>query len=720
MSALPPHRHSSRGALTARGVILRGLAAVIGVGVLAAWAVTQYAALRLGFHPSLGRPWLPALPGREELLHLAAWALWGAALLLLVPKRTRLLAPLAAVLGAGAFAWSLGPLFTPFHVVVWAQRFPAAAAVRELWGPGFRLLGLATGAAAVVATVGVVVGIRRLKPQSDLHGSARWATEREVKDAGLFAETGLILGRWPGRNGRGRILRHDGPEHVFVFAPTRSGKGVSLVVPNLLTWPHSVLVHDMKGENWVLSAGWRSRELGSLCLKFDPTCADGSGARYNPLLEIRMGDQEVRDAQNVADILVDPNGDRIRDHWDRTAHSLLVGLILHVLYAEQEKTLAGCAHFLARPDRPIDLSLEAMLATEHAPPNHPGWRDPVTGEWLRTHPTVAAAARALIDKSPNERSGVLSTALSFLDLYRDPILAQNTAVSDFALEDLVSHERPVSLYLTVPPSDLSRTRPLVRLLLNQACRRLTERMDFSEGRGRGAGKHPLLLMLDEFPALGKLQFFQESLAYLAGYDIRAMLITQDLSQHQGVYGRQESITANCHVRIAFAANKPETAELLSQMAGDTTVPHEQLSYRGGSLLSTDRNTTHQEIRRRLLTPDEAMRLDPDHAVVFVAGQQPIYARKLRYYQDRRLCCRAAVEPTSGPVLPSSSRSGWKSLTPCTPSQPMVASERLTQCAASAPLDRGCEYGRTAVETRQTELASGLVERLGDQFRADGR
>jgi type IV secretion system protein VirD4 len=344
------------------------------------------------------------------------------------------------VLGAGTFAWSLGPIFAPFHLFVRAQRLGSTAAAHQFWQSAFLALGVTTAASAVVAAIVVAVASKRLKPQSDLHGSARWATEREARDAGLFAEKGLILGQWPGREGR--ILRHDGPEHVFVFAPTRSGKGVSLVVPSLLTWPHSVLVHDMKGENWVLSAGWRSRELDRLCLKFDPTCSDGSGARYNPLLEIRMGDQEVRDAQNVADILVDPNGDRIRDHWDRTAHSLLVGLILHVLYAETEKTLAGCA---ARPDRPVDLSLAVLLATEHAPPGHPGWRDPVTGESLRTHPTVAAAARALMDKAPNERSGVLSTALSFLDLYRDPIPAQNTAVSDFALGDLVSHERPVSL-----------------------------------------------------------------------------------------------------------------------------------------------------------------------------------------------------------------------------------------------------------------------------------
>ncbi len=662
MTAQPPYRLSRKPELTPKNVIARGLAAVVGVVALASWALTQRAAWTLGFHASLGKPWLPAIPDKAPMLHIAAWVLWGAAVLALVPRRWRLLAPILAALGAGAFAWSLGPVYTPFHFLVWAKRLAANDAARAFWHSGFQTLAITGGTAALVALVAVAIALKRLPQQSDLHGSARWATEQEVKEAGLFSETGLILGQSPGRKGRGRILRHDGPEHVFVFAPTRSGKGVSLVLPNLLTWPHSVLVHDMKGENWVLSAGWRSRELGSVCIKFDPTCTDGSGARYNPLFEIRMGDQEVRDTQNVADILVDPNGDRIRDHWDRTAHSLLVGVILHVLYAEPEKTLAGCARFLARPDRPIDTALEIMMATEHAPPDHPGWDDPVSGTWTRTHPAAAAAARALLDKSPNERSGVLSTALSFLDLYRDPILARNTAVSDFALEDLVSHEKPVSLYLTVPPSDLSRTRPLVRLLLNQACRRLTERMDFADGRGRGAGKHPLLLMLDEFPALGKLQFFQESLAYLAGYDIRAMLITQDLSQHQGVYGRQESITANCHVRIAFAANKPETAELLSQMAGETTVSHDQLSYRGGGLAAmAQQQTTRQETRRRLLTADETTRVDPDHQLVFIAGLQPIYARKQRYFEDQDLRARSALTaPLRSARLPPGS-SGWSTL-----------------------------------------------------------
>src|SRR5205085_6077520 len=159
-----------------------------------------------------------------------------------------------------------------------------------------------------------------------------------------------------------RYLRHDGPEHVMAFAPTRSGKGVGLVVPTLLGWTGSAVVHDIKGENWQLTAGWRSRF--SHCLLFNPT--DARSARYNPLLEVRKGDNEVRDAQNIADILVDPEGAlERRNHWEKTSHSLLVGAILHVLYAEADKTLAGVANFLSDPSRRIETTLNAMLATPH-------------------------------------------------------------------------------------------------------------------------------------------------------------------------------------------------------------------------------------------------------------------------------------------------------------------------------------------------------------------
>ena len=242
---------------------------------------------------------------------------------------------------------------------------------------------------------------------------------REVRDAGLLAPDGVVLG-WFAQ----RYLRHDGPEHVLCFAPTRSGKGVGLVVPTLLTWPGSAIVHDIKGENWQLTAGWRAR-FGRVLL-FDPT--NPASAAYNPLLEVRRGDSEVRDVQNIADILVDPEGAlERRNHWEKTSHSLLVGAILHVLYAEQDKTLAGVAGFLSDPRRPIERTLAAMMTTPHL------------GD--RPHPVVASAARELLNKSDNERSGVLSTAMSFLGLYRDPVVAQVTRRCDWRIADLVEAAR---------------------------------------------------------------------------------------------------------------------------------------------------------------------------------------------------------------------------------------------------------------------------------------
>ena len=229
-------------------------------------------------------------------------------------------------------------------------------------------------------------------------------------------------------------------------------------MPTLLTWPGSCIVHDIKGENWNLTSGFRARH--GRVLLFDPTNA--KSAAYNPLLEVRRGEWEVRDVQNVADVLVDPEGSlERRNHWEKTSHALLVGAILHVLYAEPDKTLAGVAGFLSDPKRPIEATLRAMMTTAHLGEAGP-------------HPVIASAARELLNKSENERSGVLSTAMSFLGLYRDPVVAQVTRRCDWRIRDLVEGDRPATLYLVVPPSDISRTKPLVRLILNQIGRRLTE------------------------------------------------------------------------------------------------------------------------------------------------------------------------------------------------------------------------------------------------------
>lgn len=551
--------------------ILWGQVLAVGAIVLAfVWAATQWTAWRLGFQPELGAP----------LTMLAGW-----------------------------------PVYKPHAFFIWWFYFDAYAPRVFMEGAGIAASG---GIVSIGAAILMSLWRAREAGKIVTYGSARWATAREVEAAGLFRPDGVVLGRM-----RQRYLRHDGPEHVLCFAPTRSGKGVGLVVPTLLTWPASVIVHDIKGENWELTAGWRGR-LGKVIL-FDPTNAASSP--YNPLLEVRRGDWEVRDVQNIADILVDPEGAlERRNHWEKTSHSLLVGTILHLLYAEADKTLAGVANFLSDPRRPIETTLHAMMRTPHL------------GE-AGVHPVVASAARELLNKSENERSGVLSTAMSFLGLYRDPVVAKVTARCAWRISDLMNADAPVSLYLVVPPSDISRTKPLIRLILNQIGRRLTE--DLSK-----PCRHSLLLMLDEFPALGRLDFFESQLAFMAGYGVRAFLIAQSLNQIEKAYGQNNAILDNCHVRVAFSTNDERTAKRVSDALGTATEQRAMKNYAGHRLAPWLGHlmVSRQETARALLTPGEIMQLPPDDEIVMLSGCPPIKAKKVRYYKGRAFTARLLPPP----------------------------------------------------------------------------
>jgi type IV secretion system protein VirD4 len=483
-----------------------------------------------------------------------------------------------------------------------------------------------------------------------------------VKRAGLLGPDGVVLGRL----GRA-YLRHDGPEHVLCFAPTRSGKGVGLVVPSLLTWPGSVIVHDIKGENWTLTAGFRAR-YGRVLL-FDPT--NGASAAYNPLLEVRRGEWEVRDVQNIADILVDPEGSlERRNHWEKTSHSLLVGAILHVLYAEPDKTLAGVAGFLSDPRRPIEASLKVMMTTPHLGAAGP-------------HPVIASAARELLNKSDNERSGVLSTAMSFLGLYRDPVVARVTRRCDWRIVDLIAGDRPAMLYLVVPPSDISRTKPLIRLVLNQIGRRLTEEL---RARNR---RHHMLLMLDEFPALGRLDFFESALAFMAGYGLKSFLIARSLNQIEKAYGSNNSILDNCHVRVCFATNDERTAKRVSDALGIATELRAMKNYAGhrlspwlGHLM-----VSRQETARPLLTAGEVMQLPPNDELVLMSGCPPIRAKKARYFEDRRFAERIVPPPEPGATSNPAVSDEWSSLPLRRPSATLVAEIDKPQDAANSGLRR---------------------------------
>src|SRR2546426_401748 len=706
-TGMPLYRLPSGRRNDAAGIVL-GAASPGAVGiVLAVGVATQYVAVQLHFHPSLGPPLLTVPPPHQMWLAPGAAvvaALGAAGLTRAWSRRWAGWLFLAAGL---LLALRLGPLYPPFHFFLWWWRFGDASRTAAIWTTG---LWIVTIPSTLAVVVGLIVSARRAKEtgaRADTHGSARWATQADLEAARLLGrDAGVYIGAWS--DGRTvHYLRHDGPQHVLAFAPARSGKGIGLVLPTLLSWPGSVVVHDIKGENWALTAGWRRRDLGSACLKFDPTAADGSSARYTPLLEVRPWPDDVKDAQSIADLLIDPAGTGGHDHWDlhwnMTAHDLLVGVILQVLYAERDKTFRGCLTFLADPNRPIENALSQMLTTVHDLTGRCGWTDPATGQPTRTHPVVAGAARALLNKSENERSSVVSSAVKFLNLYRDPIVAQNTETCDFALTNLLAPDRPVSLYLTTPPSDITRTRSLMRLLLNQLGRRLTETLDVGAGQAGGPPCPRLLLMLDEFPALGRLDFLQTALAYLPGYGIMAYLIVQDLAQLAQTYGRDESIVSNCHVRIAYTANKVETAKVISEMVGIMTVQREARTYSGSRLNPVLMHVmaSEQELRRPLLTPDEVMRLPDDAALIFVAGRPPIYGRRIRYYEDPIFADRASIPP---PVVSDRLAHDWGTW-------PRGAGARQAGLGAARTSDRPDEAAATAAGIQPSP--SGAEE--GDEW-----
>ena len=562
---------------------------VLSIVLVTTWAATQWVAWKLGYQPQLGQPWFE--------------------------------------IAAGV------PVYLPPSFFWWWYAYDAYAPDVFIEGAYIAASG---GFVSIAAAIGMSVWRAREAKIAATYGSARWATRQEIRAAGLTAPDGVMLGQFD------RVyLRHDGPEHVLCFAPTRSGKGVGLVVPTLLTWPGSCIVHDIKGENWTLTSGFRARH--GRVLLFDPT--NTKSAAYNPLLEVRRGEWEVRDVQNVADVLVDPEGSlERRNHWEKTSHALLVGAILHVLYAEPDKTLAGVAGFLSDPKRPIEVTLRAMMTTAHLGEAGP-------------HPVIASAARELLNKSENERSGVLSTAMSFLGLYRDPVVAKVTHHCDWRIRDLVEGDRPASLYLVVPPSDISRTKPLVRLILNQIGRRLTEDL---QAKGR---RHRLLLMLDEFPALGRLDFFESALAFMAGYGLKGFLIAQSLNQIEKAYGANNSILDNCHVRVSFATNDERTAKRVSDALGTATEMRAMKNYAGhrlspwlGHLM-----VSRQETARPLLTPGEIMQLSPSDELVLVSGVPPIRAKKARYYEDIRLTERVLPPPAVGKQFGVAASDDWSRL-----------------------------------------------------------
>lgn len=476
----------------------------------------------------------------------------------------------------------------------------------------------------------------------DSNGSRRqrgWGGLDEARRAGLRDGAGCVLGRL-----NGRLLATTDLRPTLVTGGTRAGKGRGHVVPTLLSWTGSVLAHDPKGELWTLTSGWRSGF--SHVLFFNPR--HPASARFNPLAEIRPGPLELAQVQRLVAILSDPGGARDDEAiWDKAASEILEAVILHVLYTAPDdgKSLLTVRTLLAD----LDASADIMIRTLH--------RQGANGA-PEVHPFIATAVRGYAAMHDRFRTSVQGTARSYLKWLAGDDLEHALGASDFSLADLMCADTPVSLYVQVAPADAVALRPVVRLLFYAAAQALTtqERTDDS-GRPK---RQRLLMLMDEFPLLGRLSFFEKSLRLMSGYGIKTMFVAQSLNDIVETYGPHNTILDNCHVYTAFSALDPLTQEKVSRLTG--TVLETRTSRSGpAGLAHGRRSVSRSAVERPLLEPGEVRGLPEDVQLTFAAGHRPFRTRKIRYDRERPFRRRAALAPSDQALrldAPAASRHPW--------------------------------------------------------------
>jgi type IV secretion system protein VirD4 len=446
------------------------------------------------------------------------------------------------------------------------------------------------------------------KDRGDSHGSARFASKAERK--AFQSEDGLLIGR---DIGTGKLMRYDGPAHLLTLAPTRAGKGVGTVIPNLLTVPRSVLVIDPKGENAKIAGEARER-FGAVHI-LDPFGVTGLPASaYNPLGRLDAESLDLgEDAASLAEALVmDPPGQQSDAHWNEEAKALLSGLIMFAVAHEDQdrKTLATVREYLTLPPEKFRALLELM-------------QDSAAAGGL-----IARAANRFLGKSDREAASVMSSAQRHTHFLDSPRIVAATARSDFQFSAL-RHDL-TSIFLVLPPNRLDAYSRWLRLLVAQALQDIARDAEAAQA-GAARLKQPALFLLDEFAALGRLEAVERAMGLMAGYGLQLWPILQDMSQLRDLYGaRANTFVANAGVLQTFGVNDFETAKWLSQSMGKETIGYQTESHRPGDITTT----TQHIAARDLMTPDEIMQIDPSVQLLRVQGKPVIIARKLRYFADR--------------------------------------------------------------------------------------
>lgn len=678
-SGAPVHPYALAGLLVASALV--GLA-----------AATQYVADRLGYHPNLGPPLYPREAYSPLLLATAGCAALVLAVACCRRANTRRVAPVLALFAVAAFAAARGPFYAPTRALQWGLAYSRATEGTAEWArlkpifDGAVPVGIVAAAAALCA-FGPLILAGAVKQASNAHGTAEFGTgaelllpvaeERRRHERRRFdmkvVEPGVMIGRlppsasstWARRPHPGRMLWYQGPSHILTMAPTRAGKGVGAVVPSLLRYPGSVVCMDIKGENFHVTHRQRLKDSGQIFV-LDPFRVTGNHRFHsyaNPFDTIdthgSRSDRALDDCKTLAEMLVEEEGKENR-HFSDEGRSLLACFMLYVCheYNEQpeQRTLMKVRELLTLSGQPFEQVLDEMAKCEHF--------------------LVRRGVARFRSKEERERSGVKSTAQRGTD-FLDSIPMSRVLVPPDGISldstgggsrpgqvDLsqIKGERPMTIYIVIPPEALKTNAPWIRMMIaciNNMLTRIPTRPT-----------HRVLMLLDEFAQLGAMRPVVEGISLVGGYGVLFWLIIQDLAQLKGLYrDNWETIFANCDVKQCFGTNDWTTADLLSKMTGETTVFTEGgssgtgRSYGKSRGHSTNYGESVSEKGRRLVMPDEVMRLPLPKQLLFVKGSAPLLVDKINYLTDPEF--RAGNEtmfdrnPMYGDAPPSTRRRPWR-------------------------------------------------------------
>ena len=526
-----------------------------------------------------------------------------------------MLGMLIGIIGLGEFKSNMR--FERIPAYYWA--YWNYADVRSWFWKGFGSAVLGGGLLVLVAS----------RERVKLHGDARWANQADVRKAQLLADKGIILGR-----AFGKTLRLGGTEHVLVEAPTRAGKGVGIVIPNLLEWEQSAVILDVKQENFQVTGGYRASTLGQQVFLVNPLDVDGKTACYNPLDYIKRSDaiNVIHELQKVGMMLYpEPQGESF---WMDSARTAFIGL---------------GAYVAARADKPFSIGQIYREVT--GAKNQKAVQD-IIAEMAKAGTPLSREAQSALssyaNNSDNTYAGIRSTVLSKINLWVNPHVDAATSRSDFSLEQLrkgirierggVMRTVPISLYLGVSPNDIETVQPFYNLLVQQIVD-LNVRELFDDRT-----MFKVLVMLDEFARLGQSTMLAQSFSYVAGYGLRLVPVVQSRSQLRAIYGPDvaKEIITNCGAEVIFGVKEKDITEELEHRIGYYTFAAQSRSHKTWEHWSGSRSVSDQ--RRPLLMAQEIRDLDASKALIFRAAMPALMARKIRYFEEAAFTARSKVQP----------------------------------------------------------------------------